>query len=65
MAVLPSVHTTDDDYETLEMMVSPDNDTQPHLSPDVPPRTPTTRQNRHNDPPCAPETLVVRIPGNG
>ena len=43
MAVLPSVHTTDDDYETLEMMVSPDNDTRPHLSPDVPPHAPNLR----------------------
>lgn len=27
MAVLPSIHTTDDDYETLEMMASPENGT--------------------------------------
>ncbi len=31
MAVLPSIHTTDDDYETLEMMASPENDTRPPL----------------------------------
>ena len=57
MAVLPSVHTTDDDYETLEMMVSPDNDT--------PTPRPSTRLNRHDGLTCATETLVVRIPGNG
>ena len=52
MAVLPSVHTTDDDYETLEMMVSPDNDTRPHLSPDLAaPRT-ATHQNRHSATRC-------------
>lgn len=27
MRVVPIVHTTDDDYETLSMMASPENDT--------------------------------------
>ena len=40
MAVLPSVHTTDDDYETLEMMASPDNDTR--LTPGHCPNCPQT-----------------------
>ncbi|MEO5743598.1 MAG: hypothetical protein ABIQ53_03280 [Terracoccus sp.] len=57
MAVLPSIHTTDDDYETLEMMASPDNDTRPPLR--------AANHNRHGWAVLRGRAPVVRATGNG